>query len=379
MKILNKKIPLCVPSIGRNELKIASEILKSKWLTHGKYNDLFEQNFAKYIGVKYALSLNSCTSALELAIKANGLKKKDEVIVPSFTWVASANAILNGGATPVFCDSDIETRNTTARHIEKCITKKTKAIMIVHYGGQCCDMDGILKLVRKYDLILIEDSAETIGSKWKNRMAGSFGIGCFSFFPTKNITTGEGGMITSNDKKFIDKCKLLIAHGIDKTTYQREYATKPWIKISVLAGHNYRLSNLLAGIGFEQLKRINKLNTKRVKVAKKYYKVLGKLKEIQLPIFKKYTNHTFQTFSILVPKKDRENLLIYLNLKGIGASVHFTPALHQQRLFKKHKRKKINLKNSEIISDSSISLPIYPDMKDSDIYYVCKNIIDYFK
>ena len=373
-----KKIPLCVPSIDKKEYEIVKKILKSKWLTHGKYNHLFEENFSKYLGVKYALSLNSCTSALELAIKVNNLKKADEVIVPSFTWVASANAIINGGATPVFCDSNIDTRNTTAENIEKCITKRTKALMIIHYGGQSCEMDKILKLVKKYKLILIEDSAETIGSKWKNKLAGSFGIGCFSFFPTKNITTGEGGMITSNDKKFIDKCKLLIAHGIDKSTFQRENANKPWVKISLLAGHNFRLSNLLAGIGYEQLKKLNKLNAQRKKVAKKYLKILKYIPNIVLPITSNLATHTYQTFSILVPKEKRENLLIYLNSRGIGASVHFTPALHQQKLFKKYKKKYVSLKNAEILSARSVSLPIYPDMKDQDINFVCKNLKFFF-
>jgi len=373
-----RKIPLCVPSIDNKEYGIVKKILKSKWLTHGRYNELFEKNFAKYLGVKYALSLNSCTSALELSIKANNLKKTDEVIVPSFTWVASANAIINGGATPVFCDSDLDTRNTTAENIEKCITKNTKALMIVHYGGQTCEMDKILKLVKKYKIILIEDSAETIGSKWKNKFAGSYGIGCFSFFPTKNITTGEGGMITSNDKKFIDKCKLLIAHGIDKSTLQRENAYKPWIKISLLAGHNFRLSNLLAGIGYEQLKKLNKLNLQRQKIAKKYFKYLKGIPNIVLPVTSKFATHTFQTFSILVPQKKREGLLVYLNSKGIGATVHFTPALHQQKLYKKYKKKNTKLNNAEIISARIVSLPLYPNMKDQDIIYVSNNLKKFF-
>ncbi len=373
-----KKIPLCIPSIDDKEYKVLKKILKSKWLTHGHYNDLFEKNFAKYLGVRYALSLNSCTSALELSIKANNLKKTDEVIVPSFTWVASANAIINGGATPVFCDSDLNTRNTTAENIEKCITKKTKALMIVHYGGQTCEMDKILKLVKKYKIILIEDSAETIGSKWKNKMAGSFGIGCFSFFPTKNITTGEGGMITSNNKKFIDKCKLLIAHGIDKSTLQRESIKKPWIKISVLPGHNFRLSNLLAGIGYEQLKKLDKLNLQRKKAASKYFKYLKNVPQITLPFTSKFATHTYQTFAILVHPKKREGMLEFLNSKGIGATVHFTPALHQQKLFRKYRKKNTSFSNAEMISARTVSLPLYPSMKDKDIIYVCNNLKKFF-
>ena len=208
---------------------------------------------------------------MEVSLKALGVKKGDDVIVPSFTWVASANAIVTVGANPIFCDSDIQTRNVRASDIEKVITKKTKALMIVHYGGQPCNMDEILKITKKYRIHLIEDSAETLGGKWKKKKTGSFGTGCFFIFPTKNITTGEGGMITSNDKNFINKCKMYIAHGIDKTTLQRETIKKNWFKEAKIAGHNFRLSNLLAGIGLEQLKKLDRLNSRRVSIGKKIY------------------------------------------------------------------------------------------------------------
>jgi perosamine synthetase len=372
------KIPLCLPSIDKKELKISNKILKSKWLTSGKYNLDFEKKFSKYIGCKYALSLNSCTSALELAVKVNGLKKNDEVIVPSFTWVSSINAIINAGAKPVLCDSDIKTKNVTAEYIEKKITKKTKAVMIVHYGGQICDMGKILKLIKKYKLILIEDSAETIGSRWNNKMCGSFGIGCFSFFPTKNITTGEGGMLTTNSKKFYNQCKLYIAHGITKSTYQREKLDKPWQKIAALPGHNFRMSNLLAGIGLVQLSKINELNKKRCQIAKIYDENFRLFKDkIITPKTVKGINHVYQTYSILVNKKIREKLLIYLNKMGIGATVHFTPALHEQKIYKKYQHGS-KLPNAKLLSDCSVSLPIYPDMKKKDADYVSNKVINFF-
>ena len=213
-------IPLSKPSFSKLEEKTILKVIKSGWLTHGKYNEKFEKYFKSYIGSKYCLSLNSCTSALVLAIKCQNII--GEVIVPSFTWLSSANAIILAGATPVFCDSDLKTRNVKKEHIEPLITNKTEAIMIVHYGGQSCEMDEIINLCNKYKLKLIEDSAETIGGTWKKKYAGSWGIGCFSFFPTKNITTGEGGIITCSNKKLYELFKSNAAHGIKTQSYERE-------------------------------------------------------------------------------------------------------------------------------------------------------------
>ena len=177
------KVPLCLPDIEADEINIVTDVLKSGWLAHGKYNDELELMFAKKIGVKHAITMNSCTSALEISLKASNIK--GEVIIPSFTFVATANAVINSDCIPVFCDVDLETRNVTPESISKCITKETKAIIVVHYAGQPCRMDEIKSLCDKHSLLLIEDSAETIGAKWNGKQAGSFGIGCFSFFSNK--------------------------------------------------------------------------------------------------------------------------------------------------------------------------------------------------
>ena len=194
-----KKIALFKTYISNKDFKTIHKSLKTGWLTHGPNNIKFEKKFSKFIGSKYAISMNSCTSALECALKI--IKKKGEVIIPSWTWVSTANAVLNTGNVPVFADVDINSRNLTGDEIKKCITKKTIAVIVVHYGGLPCEMDNIIKISKKFKIEVIEDSAETLGASWKKKYTGSFGTGCFSFFPTKNITTAEGGMLTTNNKK----------------------------------------------------------------------------------------------------------------------------------------------------------------------------------
>tara|TARA_B100000989_G_scaffold274815_1_gene233898 strand:- start:6095 stop:7156 length:1062 start_codon:yes stop_codon:yes gene_type:complete len=342
-----------------------SKSIKSGWLTHGPENKKFEMSFKKYIGAKYALSMNSCTSALECAIKC--IEKKGEIIVPSFTWVSSANAIINCGCKPVFVDVERETRNIDYRKIEKLISKQTIAIMVVHFSGLPCEMDMILKICKKYNLDLIEDSAETLGGTYKNKLTGSFGLGCFSFFPTKNITTTEGGMLTLNSKKKYDKAKRLIAHGIVKSK------NKFWKRIAVLPGHNYRLPNHLALLGNSQLRKLGAFNQKRNLIAKKYDDCLRKYKNIfEAPIIPPQCNHVYQMYTICIKKNLRNNFVIYMNKKGIEASVHFDPPLHLQNLYSHYR--KGDLKNTEILSKEIATLPMYPELKIKELNYIIKSI-----
>ena len=240
------KIPLCKPSINKKEIKLVQKSLQSSWLTHGPYNTRFEELFNKKFNIKYSIAMNSCTSALECAVKSLGVK--GEIIIPSFTWVSTANAILNCGSKPVFTDIDYKTRNINLENIKKCVTNKTIAIIVVHFAGLPCEMNKISKFCKKKNIKIIEDSAETLGAKINGKYTGSFGIGCFSFFPTKNITTTEGGMLTTENKKVYDYVKKLIAHGIDKNIKR-----KFWHRVAVLPGHNFRMPNHLAAIGYSQL------------------------------------------------------------------------------------------------------------------------------
>ena len=368
---MSRDIKLSVPDLGKEELKNVTEVLESGWLAPGKFNNLLENQFIDLIGSKYALSMNSCASALEIAIKAHDIK--GEVIVPSFTWVASVNAIVNNGATPVFCDIDFDYRNTTADFIEPLINSKTEAVMVVHFGGQPCDMTPIYNLCQKYNLLLIEDSAETLGASVDKKQAGSFGIGCFSFFPTKNITTGEGGMFTCNDEKIFKTAKSLIGHGIGTTTLERNNKVA-WYREAISSGHNFRMSNIHAAIGHAQFNRLEEMNNNRKKSADFYNNLLSdKNRGVAIPQVGNNREHVYQMYTVTVDEKIRNEVVEQLNRKGIGASVHFDPPVHKQEYYQ-YIKSKTSLENTEKLSNSIITLPMYPTIKEEDMTYVVDEI-----
>lgn len=362
-------IPLCVPYLDKNELEAVKKVLDSGWLTEGPKNKEFEEKFAKYIGTEYAVSLNSCTSALQLIIEALGIK--GEVVLPSFTFVASANAIVNAHATPVFADIDYDTCNIDSEKIEQKITKKTEAIMPVHYGGQSCEMDKIMRIARKYKLAMIEDSAETLGGTFKGKMTGTFGIGCFSFFPTKNMAIGEGGMVTTNDKNLAQKIRTLAGHGIPKTTAQREKEKKPWLRAAIMAGYNFRMSNVLAAIGVEQLKKVDKMNTLRRKHAAYLNKHLKNIKGIEIPTKAKGCKHVYQMYTIKLKSGNRDKFVLELKKQGIGASVHFDPPVHLQPFYRtKYGHKKGDFPITEKVAKSIVTLPMHPALTKKELDYI---------
>jgi len=333
--------------------------LKTGWLTHGKNNLIFEKNFSKYVKAKYAVSMNSCTSALECALKI--IKKKGEVIIPSWTWVSTANAVLNTGNKPVFTDVNLNSRNITADEIKKNISKKTIAVIVVHFAGLPCEMGNIVKLLRKKNIVLIEDSAETLGAQWKNRYTGSFGIGCFSFFPTKNITTTEGGMLTINNRNKYNEIKKIIAHGINKSK-------KPvfWHREADLPGHNYRLPNHLAALGISQLKKLEKFNKKRREIAMKYNKFFDKHNDVfTIQKLNKDLTHSYQMYTCLIKQRLRNNFLYFMKKNGVEVSAHFVPPLHRQNYLKKYAKGK--LRNTDILSKRIVTLPIYPNLRKSEL------------
>jgi len=365
-----KKIPLFKSILKKQDYKVVEKSLKTGWLTHGSNNLLFEKKFNELIGSKYSISMNSCTSALECSLKI--IKKKGEVIIPSWTWVSTANAVINTGNTPVFADVDINSRNITGEEIKKNITKKTIAAIIVHYAGLPCEMDEILKITKKNNIELIEDSAETLGATWKKKYTGSFGTGCFSFFPTKNITTTEGGMLTTNSKEKYLEIKKLIAHGIDKNKKKNF-----WNRESVLPGHNFRLPNHLAALGISQLKNLKKFNHQRRKIARTYdlffkqYPNIFKIQKVSSLL-----THSYQMYSVLVKENKRNDLLFYLKKSGIEASVHFDPPLHRQGYLKKYTKK---LVNTDILAKSIVTLPMYPNLKKREINRIFNSIQNWYK
>ena len=366
-------IPLCVPDIGEEELQAVQEVLRSGWLTHGPKTGEFEERFAEYIGVKRAVAMNSCTSALFLAIKAQGIT--GEVILPSFTFVASANAVVTAGAIPVFADIEYDTCNIDPTSTEERITPRTEAIMVVHYGGQSCRMDRIMSIAEKHGLALIEDSAETIGGEFRGRKTGSFGTGCFSFFPTKNITTGEGGMLTTNDEAFADRVKALVGHGIFSNTFQREKAERPWFRAASLAGYNFRMSNILGALGVEQMKRIEQLNEARRRHAAYLSSQLADVTGIDLPVETDGCKHVYQMYTIKVkPPVDRNRFVLELREKGIGASVHFDPPVHLQPYYQERYGGNGNLPVTEQVAERIVTLPMFPGLTDEQVEKIAEGV-----
>jgi len=368
-----RKIPLCIPYTGQEEKDAVSEVIDSGWYAHGPKNHEFEEGFAEYLGVKHAFSMNSCTSALHLAIEGSGIT--GEVILPSFTFVASANAVITGGAKPVFADISYDTCNIDPESIKRLISPNTEAIMPVHFGGQSADMTAIMNIAENYKLCVIEDSAETIGGTHNGQLAGSFAIGCFSFYPTKNLTTGEGGMLTTNDDELAHKVKALLAHGIDKSTYEREDKEKSWFRSASRIGYNFRMSNILAAIGVEQLKKLPDMNQKRRDISARLTKALDEIPEITTPVERPENKHVYQMYTIRIQEGiDRDAFVRGLNEKGVGASIHFYPPVHHMKPYQGDQYRKDDLSVTEQVILEIVTLPMYPQMSDDDLGYLADSI-----
>jgi len=364
-------IPLCRPFIGKDESEAVAEVLHSGWLAHGSKVEEFEKRFAEYIGVKEATSLNSCTSALFLSLVASEIK--GEIIIPSFTFVATANAVVTAGCTPVFVDIDYHTLNMDAKMIEKKISPRTRAIMPVHFGGQSCEMAPILKIAKKHQLTVIEDSAETVGGTYRKKKTGAFGIGCFSFFPTKNMTTGEGGMVTTNSEKLAGKIRALAGHGIASNALTREKSSLPWFRSARSPGYNFRMSNILAAVGVEQLKKIEKMNQRRREHAAYLNEKLKSIEEIDLPVEKKECVHVYQMYTVKVKRLNRNALVMKLRERGIGASVHFDPPVHLQAFYK-GRYDSSALEVTEKVARSIVTLPMFPQMKKGQLKKIVNEV-----
>jgi perosamine synthetase len=363
-----RDVPLCRPRIGPNETKAVVEVLESGWLAHGPKNHELEKQFQALTGAPYAIAMNSCTSALQLAVQARGIT--GEVIVPSFTFVASANAVVTAGATPVLVDIDPVTRCADPEAIAAAVGPRTEAVMVVHYGGQMADMEPIAKTCERHGLALIEDSAETIGSTYRGRPQGAFGDGCFSFFPTKNITTGEGGLLTTHDAELNRKARALMAHGIESTTLEREKAERPWLRAATFAGYNFRMSHLLATLGVEQMKRLEEFNAGRRRVAARYLEELAGVEGLELPAIADGRTHVWQMFTVIVRDRNRTELLKELRSVGVGASVHFDPPVHQQPRYRDAKVGPGGLANTDFVAERIVTLPMDPGLSDADVDHV---------
>lgn len=365
-----RNIPLCIPDMDNEELLAIGEVLKSGWLAHGPMNHELEKMFSALTGVPHAVSLNSCASALFLAIHASGIK--GEVILPSFTFVASANAVVTGGARCVFADIDYDTCCVDPRHIEALISPRTEAIMPVHFGGQAADMNRISAIASKHGLKIIEDSAEAIGATYDGRQTGSWGIGCWSFYPTKNIATGEGGMLTTADGGLAAKARAIAGHGVATSTWAREKIEKPWLRAATFAGFNFRMSNLLAALGVVQMKKLDRMNDSRRRHAKQYNALLNP-ELFDLPVEAPNRKHVYQMYTVKLKNADRTRFLTELRAQGIGATVHFDPPVHTQPFYTETMDcGKLDLPVTHKVSSSIVTLPLYPGMSEDDVSFVAE-------
>ena len=372
------KIPFFTPEISSSDKQKILKILDSKILTNGPAVEKFENSFKKFTSCKNAIGVSNGTSALHLSLMALGIGKTDEVIVPNLTFLATANSILMTGATPVIADVSLSDYNIDVNSLEKSITKKTKAIIPVHFAGKACKMDTIVKIAKKNNLKIIEDCAHAIGTKFKKRHVGTFGqAGCFSFYPTKNITTLEGGMIITNSEQMAEITTITRNHGIDRTLKDRYSIGKPWEYDIKHHGYNYRMDEVRASLGMNQLKRISKINSTRRKSFQYYIKKLSNIEGITLPNSEKLEENACHLFIIRFNKEkfvlSRNKIFEMLLKMGISTSVHYKP-LNLFTIFRKKAKKYVSLKNSIKLYDEILSLPFYTGMTSKEQDVVIKSI-----
>ncbi len=358
-------IPIAKPNIGREEEEAVLEVLRSGMLARGPRSKQFEEDFAAFLGTEHAVSTSSGTSALHVSLLANGIGQGDEVIIPPVTFFATASTVLFCGARPVFVDIDPDTFNMDVGKLEEAVTDKTKAIVPVHMYGQPVDMDPLMEIAKKHNLKVIEDACQSHGAEYRGKKVGKFGnASCFSFYPTKNMVAGEGGMIATDDQDLKTECMLLRDHG-EITHYEH-----------VVLGYNYRITEIAAAIGIEQLKKLPGFIKKRQENAAELNKGLGDLKGIQTPVEGKNSTHVYYQYIIKVEDPfplSRDQLVEYLKQKEIGARASYPKPLSEQAI----------LRTMGVASDCPVArdvlmkimeLPVHPLVSKDDITYIVDTV-----
>jgi len=373
------QIPFHKPYITEEEINEVIGSLKNGWLTMGKKTMEFEKRFKDYIGSKNAVAVNSCTAALHLALKVIGLKKGDEVIIPSTTFVATAEVVNYFEAKPVLVDIEKDTHLIDINKIEEKISPKTKAIIPVHFSGQPADMDEILAISKKYDLYVIEDAAHALPAWYKGKKIGTIGdITAFSFYVTKTLATGEGGMVTTENDKWADRIRILRLHGISKDAWKRYSKEGNWEYDVIENGYKYNTTDINAALGLAQLKKIEWMWKERIKIAEKYNEEFKNYEELILYKVKDDRISSWHLYPVKLNlealKINRNQFIEELKNRGIGTSVHFIP-LYRFSYYKKLYNYE-DFPNSEWIFERVISLPIFPGMTDKEINYIIDNVLN---
>ncbi len=352
-----KIIPIAAPTVDESTIEAVQDVLRSGMLVQGSRVEEFEENFAAYIGTKYAVATNSGTAALQVALLTCGIGRGGQVITTPFSFIASANCILYCGAKPVFSDIDGRTYNIDSRLIRGKITPRTKAILPVHLYGQPCDLKEITGLCEEYNLMLIEDACQAHGAEYEHKKVGSFGIGCFSFYATKNMTTGEGGMITTNTKDVAEKARVIRDQG-----QRRKYFHE-------VLGYNFRMTNMTGALGSCQPKALNENNDKRRANAEYLTSEVSRIKGLVPPSIAPGRTHVFHQFTIRVTEDfhlTRDELQQKLSEHGIGTGINYPLPIHKQPLYQKMGYND-HLPVSEVAAEQVLSLPVHPGVSKDDL------------
>ncbi len=369
------KIPLCDLDIGEEEQQAIAEVLATRWLSMGPRTEAFEQHFAAFLGVPYAVAVSSGTAALHLALLALRIGPGDEVIVPAMTFVASVNAILYVGARPVFADiTSLQDFSIAPQAIQRALTPATKAVIVVHYGGYPADMAAIKAAIGGRAIALVEDVAHAPGAQVDGQKLGTIGdVGCFSFFANKNLTTGEGGMLVTSRPEIYERARRLRSHGMTTLTWDRHRGHALGYDVVDL-GFNYRMSELHAALGLVQLQKLPRYTRTRKWLTEQYHQHLRFVEGLDVP-FERYRGEpSFHLLPVVLQKPEqREQLMRRLATQGIQTSVHY-PAVHTFQLYRSLYQCQCPLPLTEMVAQRELTLPLYPGMREEHVTYVCKNL-----
>jgi dTDP-4-amino-4,6-dideoxygalactose transaminase len=372
---MTQNISLSDITLDETDIQQVTEVLKSRWLSMGPVTQNFEKEFSAYNNVKYSFGVSNGTAALHIAVKELGITRGDEVILPSLTFVATANSVLYCGARPVFADiTSFDNFNISPEDILEKISHKTKAIIVVHYAGYPCDMKAILDIAEDHQLKIIEDTAHAVGAEYQGKKCGTIGdIGCFSFFANKNLATGEGGMIVTAHDDIAKNINIVRSHGMTTLTWDRHKGHAYTYDVVDL-GYNYRISEIASSLGRSQLKKLDVNNKIRKGIAEQYQNQLRNIPNIRLPFLQYEGLSAHHIFPILLENNNREEFMDRLKAKGIQTSIHYKP-IHLFSYYKKMVNSKlITLPKTEYVSDHEVTIPLHPLLRDEEILFVTDSI-----
>jgi dTDP-4-amino-4,6-dideoxygalactose transaminase len=370
------RYPLSDINLGKEEEREVLKVLRSRWLSTGPVTERFEKAYSNYLGGGFAVAVSNGTAALHLALACMDLRQGDEVILPSLTFVATANAVLYVGGKPIFADIvSPDDLNISPEEIEKKVSKRTKAIVVMHYGGYPCDMESILAIAKQHRLHVIEDAAHAPGSEYHGEKCGTLGVlGCFSFFSNKNLVTGEGGMVFTRNQAFAERVRTMRSHGMKALSWDKYRGHLSSYDIGDL-GYNYRTTEIQSALGLIQLKKLDRNNQKRRKLVKAYRRELQGTEGISIPFPGYGTGPSYHLFPVLIsPSIPREKVMDGLRGHGIQTSIHYPP-IHLFSLYRREfgYRKGMLLKTEEV-SRREVTLPLHPGMNGDDVRWIAKKL-----